>query len=195
MSFSDEENPFRVSLLREYESVGDYDKKAEWEEKKMEEKHRSDYLKWDEYFMGIAQLSAMRSKDPSTQVGACIVDDQHKVVSIGYNGMPRGIDEEQLPWGHGQGIDSKYLYVCHAEFNAILNTRDGAHLNGCTLYVTLFPCNECAKAIIQVGIKEMVYLEDLHADQIIYQASRKLLSMAGVKIRRYEGKKVTIAVS
>ncbi|MFA6619802.1 MAG: dCMP deaminase family protein, partial [Bacilli bacterium] len=107
----------------------------------MAEKHRDDYLKWEEYFMGIAELSALRSKDPSTQVGACIVDDQHKVVSIGYNGMPRGIDEEKIPWGHGEGLDSKYLYVCHAEFNAILNTRDGAHLNGCTLYVTLFPCN------------------------------------------------------
>ena len=161
----------------------------------MEEQHRNDYLKWDEYFMGIAQLSAMRSKDPSTQVGACIVDDQHKVVSIGYNGMPRGIDEDKIPWGHGVGLESKYLYVCHAEFNAILNTRDGAHLNGCTLYVTLFPCNECAKAIIQVGIKEMIYLEDFHGDQIVYQASRKLLTMAGVKIRQYVGKKVAISIS
>ena len=93
-------------------------------------------LKWDEYFMGLAKLSAMRSKDPSTQVGACIVDDNHKVVSIGYNGMPRGVCDDEIPWGHGEGLDSKYLYVCHAEFNAILNTRDGSALNGCTIYVT-----------------------------------------------------------
>lgn len=157
--------------------------------------HRTDYLKWDEYFMGIAQLSALRSKDPSTQVGACIVDDQHKVVSIGYNGMPRGIDEEKIPWGHGEGLESKYLYVCHAEFNAILNTRDGAHLNGCSLYVTLFPCNECAKAIIQVGIKEVVYLSDKYADGTIFQASRRLLEMAGVKTRVYAGRTLAIAVN
>lgn len=160
----------------------------------MAEKHRDDYLKWEEYFMGIAELSALRSKDPSTQVGACIVDDQHKVVSIGYNGMPRGIDEEKIPWGHGEGLDSKYLYVCHAEFNAILNTRDGAHLNGCTLYVTLFPCNECAKAIIQVGIKEVIYLSDKYLDGTIFQASRRLFDMAGVKMRPYEGKTLTISV-
>jgi dCMP deaminase len=161
----------------------------------MEEKHRLDYLKWDEYFMGIAQLSALRSKDPSTQVGACIVDGAHKVVSIGYNGMPRGVDDEKVPWGHGEGLESKYLYVCHAEFNAILNTRDGAALNGCTLYVTLFPCNECAKAIIQVGIKEVVYLSDSHSDGLIFQASRKLLALAGVKVRAYEGKTLTLKVS
>jgi dCMP deaminase len=160
----------------------------------VQEKHRVDYLKWDEYFMGIAQLSALRSKDPSTQVGACIVDAGHKVVSIGYNGMPRGVDDEKVPWGHGEGLNSKYLYVCHAEFNAILNTRDGPALNGCSLYVTLFPCNECAKAIIQVGIKELVYKDDFHGDQFIYQASRKMLEMAGVKIRHYEGKTVKISV-
>ena len=139
----------------------------------MEEKHRTDYISWDEYFMGIAQLSALRSKDPSTQVGACIVDKAHKVVSIGYNGMPVGVDDECIPWGHGEGLESKYLYVCHAELNAILNTRDSAHLNGCTLYVTLFPCNECAKAVIQSGIKEIVYLDDKHGSDTIYQASKK----------------------
>lgn len=160
----------------------------------MEEKHRTDYLKWDEYFMGMAQLSAFRSKDPSTQVGACIVDGNHKIVSIGYNGMPRGVDDDKLPWGHGEGLDSKYLYVCHAEFNAILNTRDGSALNGCVIYVTLFPCNECAKAIIQVGIKEIVFKEDFHGDQVIYQASRRMLEMAGVSVRQYEGKKLTITV-
>jgi dCMP deaminase len=159
----------------------------------MEEKHRTDYIKWDQYFMGIAQLSALRSKDPATQVGACIVDSDHKVVSIGYNGMPRGVDDDKLPWGHGEGLRSKYLYVCHDEFNAILNTRDGAHLNGCSLYVTLFPCNECAKAIIQVGIKEVVYLSDKHSDDVSYEASQNLLAMAGVAIREYSGPIVTIS--
>jgi dCMP deaminase len=160
-----------------------------------EEKHRLDYLSWDEYFMGIAQLSALRSKDPSTQVGACIVDGNHKVVSIGYNGMPRGVDDDKVPWGHGEGLQSKYLYVCHAEFNAILNTRDGTALNGCTLYVTLFPCNECAKAIIQVGIKKVVYLSDKHSDGIIYEASRNLLKMAGVDVEEYAGKTLKVSVS
>ena len=101
-------------------------------------------ISWDEYFMGIASLSALRSKDPNTKVGACIVDNDNKVVSIGYNGMPTGLDESKLSWNKGEGLDSKYLYVCHAEFNAILNTRHGEALKGCRLYVTLFPCNECA---------------------------------------------------
>ena len=117
-------------------------------------------VSWDEYFMGIALLSCERSKDPNTKVGACIVDENKKVVSIGYNGMPSGCDESQLSWNRGEGLDSKYLYVCHAEFNAILNTRNGAALEGCTLYVTLFPCNECAKAIIQTGIKEVVFYDN-----------------------------------
>lgn len=135
----------------------------------------------DEYFMGIALLSAKRSKDPSTQVGACIVDDDHKVVSIGYNGMPRHIDDSKLSWDKGDGLDSKYLYVCHAEFNAILNTRNGSALNGCTLYVTLFPCNECAKAIVQVGIKKVVYLSDKYSGSIENLASKRILSLAGLK--------------
>ena len=159
----------------------------------MSEKHREDYISWSEYFMGIAQLSALRSKDPSTQVGACIVDDQNKVVSIGYNGMPCGVHDDEIPWGHGEGLESKYLYVCHAELNAILNSRDGAHLRGCTLYVTLFPCNECAKAVIQCGIKEIVYLDDKYATATSFQASRKMLEMAGVKLTRYEGPIVKIS--
>lgn len=154
----------------------------------MKETMRADCLKWDEYFMGIASLSALRSKDPSTQVGACIVDSDHKVVSIGYNGMPRGTSDEAFPWGHGEGLESKYLYVCHAEFNSILNTRNGSALSGCAIYVTLFPCNECAKAIVQVGIKEVVYLSDKHADDVIYQASRKIFEAAGVKVRQYDGR-------
>ena len=149
---------------------------------------REDYLKWDEYFMGIAMLSSQRSKDPSTKVGACIVDKDHKVVSIGYNGMPCGIPEEELSWEKGEGLDSKYLYVCHAEFNAILNTRDGSSLKGCTLYVSLFPCNECAKAIIQTGIKEVVYCSNKYKDTTTTQASVKMLNLAGVKLRHYTGR-------
>ena len=151
-------------------------------------------LTWDEYFMGMAKLSALRSKDPNTKVGACIVDKDHKVVSNGYNGMPRGVDETKVSWNKGEGLDSKYLYVCHAEFNAILNTRNGSALEGCTLYVTLFPCNECAKAIIQTGIKEVVYQSDKYKDQTNFQASRLLLELAGVKIREYKGRDITIDV-
>lgn len=145
-------------------------------------------INWDEYFMGIALLSAKRSKDPSTQVGACIVDNDNKVVSIGYNGMPRGIADNDLTWEKGEGLHSKYLYVCHAEFNAILNIRNGSSLKGCTVYVTLFPCNECTKAIIQTGIKKIVYLSDKYADTIGMQASRKMLKLAGVEVEEYKGK-------
>jgi len=151
-------------------------------------------INWDEYFMGIAQLSALRSKDPSTQVGACIVDDEKKVVTIGYNGMPRHIDDSQLSWEKGEGLNNKYLYVCHAEMNAILNTRNGTALRGCTLYVSLFPCNECAKAIIQVGIKEIVYVSNKYKDSFSVQASMKMLNLAGVKIRQYEGREIAISV-
>ena len=145
-------------------------------------------ISWDEYFMGIALLSSLRSKDPNTKVGACIVDDDNKVVSIGYNGMPAGLDEDQLSWNKGEGLDSKYLYVCHAEFNAILNTRNGSALRGCTLYVTLFPCNECTKAIIQTGIKEVVYISNKYENTTGVQASKRMLLLAGVKIRHYEGR-------
>lgn len=156
-------------------------------------KKRTDYISWDEYFMGIATNSAMRSKDPSTQVGACIVNASQKVVSIGYNGMPSGLNDDQLPWGPGQGLDSKYLYVAHAELNAILNAKDGSALQGCKVYVTLFPCNECAKAIIQSGIKEIVYLDDKYHDEVIFQASRKMLDMAKVKYTKYSGRVPAIA--
>ncbi len=159
------------------------------------EEARKDNLNWDEYFMGIALLSAKRSKDPSTQVGACIVDSHHKIVSVGYNGMPTGIDEKKIPWGHGEGLDSKYLYVCHAEFNAILNTRNGAALDGCKIYVTLFPCNECAKAIIQTGIKEVVYFDDKYHDHVEEAASRRLFDMCGVKYSRYEGRGLELVVN
>ena len=148
---------------------------------------RNDYISWDEYFMGIAYLSAMRSKDPSTQVGACIVDTDHKVVSIGYNGMPIGCKDDQLPWGKSEGLDSKYLYVCHAELNAILNIRSTS-LKNCTIYVSLFPCNECAKAIIQSGIKEVVYVSDKYADTDGVKASKRMFELCGVNYRRFEGR-------
>lgn len=145
-------------------------------------------ISWDEYFMGIAELASLRSKDPNTKVGAVIVDREHKVVSIGYNGMPRGLDEEQLSWAKNDGLDNKYLYVCHAELNAILNTRNGSALKDCTLYVTLFPCNECAKAIIQSGIKEIVYYDNKYENTVGIQASVKLFSLAGIKMRKYIGR-------
>lgn len=151
---------------------------------------RKDYITWEEYFMGIALLSAMRSKDPSTQVGACIANKDNKVVSIGYNGMPHGLDDDHMPWGHGEGIDSKYLYVCHAEFNAILNSNI-ANLKDTRIYVTLFPCNECTKAIIQTGIKEVIYLSDKYADTVETMASKKMLDMAGIKYRKFEGKLIS----
>ncbi len=149
---------------------------------------RLDYINWDEYFMGVAILSAKRSKDPSTQVGACIADQDNKVVSLGYNGMPRGISDDDLPWNKGEDIDNKYLYVCHAEFNAILNTRAGASLKGCRIYVTLFPCNECAKAVIQTGISEIIYLDDKYHDDLNMRASRHMLTLAGVKLTPFKGK-------
>ena len=150
---------------------------------------RKDYITWDEYFMGIAHLAAERSKDPNTQVGACIVNNEHKIVSVGYNGMPTGAADADMPWAReGDFLDTKYPYVCHAELNAVLNSV--ANLKGCTLYVTLFPCNECAKACIQVGIKEIIYLEDKYADQIGFQASRKMLELAGIKLRQYTAKEL-----
>ncbi len=144
-------------------------------------------ITWDEYFMSIALLSAKRSKDPSTQVGACIVDDDNKVVSIGYNGMPRGIKDSDLTWEKGEDLNNKYLYVCHAEFNAILNTRNGSALKGCRVYVTLFPCNECAKAIVQTGIKEVIYLSNKYKDSVSTRASKKILELGGVKLTEYKG--------
>ena len=123
---------------------------------------RENYISWDEYFMGIALLSAQRSKDPSTQVGACIVNQSNKIMSLGYNGLPAGCDDDEFPWERcgDDDYETKYPYVCHAELNAILNAG-GRDLSGCKLYVALFPCNECAKAIIQSGIKEVVYLRQV----------------------------------
>lgn len=148
-------------------------------------------ISWDEFFMGLASMSALRSKDPSSQVGACIAGPDYKVVSIGYNGMPRYCPEDQLTWNKKVGtLDNKYLYVCHAEFNAILNALGGRDLKGCTIYVNLFPCNECAKAIIQTGIKEVVYESDKYADSVAVKASKRLLNLAGVKVRKYTGRQI-----
>ena len=146
---------------------------------------RTDYLSWDEYYMGVAMLSAQRSKDPSTQVGACIVNRDHKILSMGYNGMPVGCSDDLMAWDRdGSPLDTKYLYVCHAELNAILN-NDGGSLKDTIIYVTLFPCNECAKAIIQCGIREVVYWHDKYADTPAVQASKKMFEMAEVVCRPY----------
>ena len=146
---------------------------------------RQDYISWDEYFMGIAMLSAERSKDGHTQVGACIVDENNKILSLGYNGMPTGCDDDKMPWERtGENLNTKYMYVCHAELNAILNTR--IPLRGAKLYVTLFPCNECAKAIIQAGIKTIVYDEDKYDGTPAVMASKRMLDAAGVRYYRYQ---------
>ena len=146
-------------------------------------KQRKNYLSWDEYFMGIAKLSSMRSKDPNTQVGACIVGNDNRILSIGYNGTPNGFDDSMFPWDReGTALETKYLFVCHAEMNAILNFRGSRkELENAKIYVDLFPCNECAKIIIQSGIKEVVYLSDKYADSENNIASRKLFDKCGVK--------------
>lgn len=148
---------------------------------------RTDYISWDQYFIGIALLSAERSKDPNTQVGACIVSPDNRILSVGYNGMPRGCEDDDMPWGRdGAALDSKYLYVCHAELNAILNYRGTGNMSGAKIYVTLFPCNECAKAIIQSGIKEVIYMSDKYADSDSTIASKKMFDETGVTYRKYE---------
>lgn len=155
---------------------------------------REDYISWDEYFMGVAILSAQRSKDPSTQVGACIVSEENRIMSVGYNGMPRCCDDDDFPWEREGGeLDTKYLFVCHAELNAILNYGSGS-LKGARVYVSLFPCNECAKAIIQSGISEIVYMSDKYSNTAATIASKKMLDSAGVKYREYKptGKKIEI---
>lgn len=154
---------------------------------------RMNVLSWDEYFMGLAHLSALRSKDPNTQVGACIVNNDKHVVGIGYNGLPKGCSDDEFPWDNeGSGLNSKYPFVVHAELNAILNT--GVPLKGCTIYVSLFPCNECAKAIIQSGIKKIVYEDDKYADTDGVKASKKMLLASGVEFVALD-KKVELTVN
>ncbi len=140
---------------------------------------RNDYISWDEYFMGIAMLAARRSKDPNTQVGACIVSPDNIIISTGYNGMPKGCSDDEFPWAR-TGADTKYPYVVHAELNAILNAN-GRDLRGSRIYVALFPCNECAKAIIQSGVREVVFLSEKYKDSMMDLASKRMLRAAGVK--------------
>ena len=149
---------------------------------------RLDFISWDEYFMGVAMLAAKRSKDPSTQVGACIVDDDNRILSTGYNGFPYGCSDDEYPWAReGDTNDTKYPYVVHAELNAILNNR-GKNLVGARIYVALFPCNECAKAIIQSGIREVIYLSDKYANTPSVVASKRMLASAGVAMRQFATK-------
>ncbi|HET9055336.1 MAG TPA: dCMP deaminase family protein [Chitinophagaceae bacterium] len=147
-------------------------------------KKRQGYISWDEYFMGVALLSSLRSKDPNTQVGACIVNDKNKIVGAGYNGLPIGCDDDEFPWEkEGEFLQTKYPYICHAELNAILNNI-GMDLRGCRIYTVLFPCNECSKAIIQAGIVEIIYLSDKYASTDAARASRFMLSKAGISYRK-----------
>lgn len=147
---------------------------------------RKDYISWDEYFMGVSMLSGMRSKDPNTQVGACIVSNDNKILSMGYNGFPIGCSDDEFPWTReGTETETKYPYVTHSELNAILNYRGGS-LEGAKIYVSLFPCNECAKAIIQAGIRVVVYDSDKYANSASVIASKKMFDAAGVKYYSYE---------
>lgn len=157
---------------------------------------REDYINWDEYFMGVAHLSGMRSKDPNTQVGACIVSRNNKILSMGYNGFPSGCSDEEFPWAReGEELETKYPFVTHSELNAILNYRGGS-LEGTKLYVSLFPCNECAKAIIQAGIRTVVYDSDKYNGTPMNIASKKMFDAAGVEYVKYNrtGKKIEIDV-
>ena len=156
---------------------------------------RTDYIGWDDYFMGVSLLAAQRSKDPNTQVGACIVDDQNRILSTGYNGFPQGCSDDDFPWNRDDSKgETKYQFVVHAELNAILNAS-GKNLNGSTVYVALFPCNECAKAIIQSGITEVIYLSDKYHDTDFMRASRRMLSSAGIKLTQINPTKGQIVLS
>ena len=158
---------------------------------------RADYITWDEYFMSIAIISSYRSKDPGTQVGCCIVSTDNKILSVGYNGFPTGCSDNEFPWDREavSSYDTKYNYVVHAELNAILNFK-GQGLKGAKVYTTLFPCNECAKALIQVGISEIIYLEDKYADTAEIKSSKRMLDVVNIKYYRYKpyGKKVEFKI-
>ena len=154
---------------------------------------RSDYINWDEYFMGVAMLAARRSKDPSTQVGACIVSQDNIIISTGYNGMPKGCSDDDFPWER-EGTETKYPYVVHAELNAILNAN-GRDLRGSRIYVALFPCNECAKAIIQSGIREVIYLSDKYAHTPTTIASKRMMDAAGVRYTQLRPNMESITLS
>ena len=154
---------------------------------------RKDYLSWDEYFMALAEICALRSKDPNTRVGACLVDENNKVISLGYNGMPIGCEDKKMPWGNDSKIylETKYPFVCHAELNAIINSK-GKIFKEAVLYTTLFPCNECAKAIIQSGIKKVVYKEDKYKGEDSFKAAKHMFNLSGVVYLKYKLNKKTI---
>ncbi|KAG7157299.1 Deoxycytidylate deaminase-like [Homarus americanus] len=156
---------------------------------------RTSYIPWDEYFMAVSFLTAMRSKDPCSQVGACIVNNEKKIVGIGYNGMPRDCSDDILPWNKESEdpLCTKYMYVCHAEMNAIMN-KNSSDLSDCTIYVALFPCNECAKLIIQAGIREVIFFSDKHSQKPVTIASKRLLDMAEILYRQYVPTQKTIKI-
>jgi dCMP deaminase len=143
---------------------------------------REGYLEWNAYFMEVAKITAQRSKDPNTQVGTCIVGENNKIIGIGYNGMPRGCSDDEFTWERPE----KHLYVCHAEQNALLNSNNFSMINGSTLYTTLFPCNECAKTIIQLGVVKIIYLEDKYSDTEAVIASKKMFDASGVKYEQFK---------
>ncbi len=156
---------------------------------------RDGYISWDEYFMGVALLAAQRSKDPSTQVGACIVSNTNKILSTGYNGFPKGCSDDEFPWNRDESKgETKYQFVVHAELNAILNA-EGSNVSGARVYVALFPCHECAKAIIQAGIKEVIYLSDKYADTPSTKASKRMLESAGVSFRQIKATKAQLVLN
>ena len=155
---------------------------------------RTDYITWDEYFMGVAKLAGMRSKDPNSQVGCCIVSKDNKILSMGYNGFPKGCSDDEFPWAReGDPLETKYLYVTHSELNAILNYQ-GESLKGAKLYVSMFPCNECAKAIIQIGIENVIYELDKYPDSDSVRASKRLMDAAGVRYYKYNHTKRDILI-
>ena len=157
---------------------------------------RKDYLSWDEYFMAVAVLAGMRSKDPNTQVGACIVSENNRILSMGYNGFPNGVSDDEFPWcREGEPLNNKYFYSTHSELNAILNYRGGS-LEGAKLYVSLFPCNECAKAIIQAGIRTVVYDSDKYKNEDSTIASKRMFDAAGVRYYQYTrtGREIRLTV-
>ena len=156
---------------------------------------RTDYLSWDEYFMAVALLSAQRSKDPSTQVGACVANSLNKIVGVGYNGFPWGCSDDDLPWDReGDYLDTKYPFVCHAELNAVLNSIT-FDLRDCRIYVALFPCNECTKVIIQAGIREIIYLSDKYKDSDFVKASKIMLEKSNTSYRQFKPERESVRLS
>ena len=156
---------------------------------------RKDYIKWDEYFMGLAVFASLRSKDPNTQVGCCIVDADNRILSLGYNGFPIGCSDDEFPWDREgkNSYDTKYNYVCHAELNAILNYK-GNSLKGAKLYVNQFPCNECAKAIIQSGIRQIIFLDDKYANTDGVKSSKRMFDAVGLKYKKFKALNKTIKI-